>query len=198
MPLDEAFQVALADNDGCFVYFGGITCVIGKTESGFFVFDSHSRSFNGMLSVSGKSVRVLFDNLFEVYSHIQNLALSMGYSNSIECNLTGLSCLMNFTENDGNLLKMENGSGVLSEKSMLSEQENVKTSNQNDDVIIINQEQCQFSFCPLNTNLRKELCQKLSVPYICTENSADMLCSKTNMATPRTEKEIICLLCFVS
>lgn len=157
----------------------------------FFAFDSHSRSSNGLLSVSGKSVRILFDNPFEVYSHIQNLALSMGYSKSIECNLTGVSCTMNSIENDINFKKIEKELGVPIGKSMLSVEGNVKSSDQNDDVIFISQEQFQFTFSPLSTNSRKELCQKLNMPYICTEDSSDMHCPKTNIATQRTEKEII-------
>lgn len=37
LPLDKAFQIALADNDGCFVCYGGNTFLIGKTECGFFL-----------------------------------------------------------------------------------------------------------------------------------------------------------------
>lgn len=58
LPLDKAFQIALADNDGCFVCYGGNTFLIGKTECGFFfTFDSHSRSSEGMLSMVEKSTR---------------------------------------------------------------------------------------------------------------------------------------------
>lgn len=144
-----------------------------------------------MLSVSGKSVRVLFDNLFDVYSHIQNLAHSMGYSNSIECNLTGVSCTMNPIENDSNLLNVEEEASEPFEKLMSSEEQNVESTDQNDDLIFISHEQVQFSFSPLKTNIREQLCQKLNIPYICIGDSANMHCSKTNIAAPRTEKEII-------
>ena len=40
--------------------------LIGKTENGFFAFDSHSRSSDGMCSVSGKSIRVLLQTVEEV------------------------------------------------------------------------------------------------------------------------------------
>lgn len=58
----------------------------------------------------------------------------MGYSKSIECNLTGVSCTMNCSENDRNLHKKEQDApGVLFEKSMLSIERTVKTCDQNDD-----------------------------------------------------------------
>lgn len=167
LPLDEAFQVALADNDGCFVCFSGNTFLIGKTERGFFAFDSHSRSSGGMLSMCGKSTRVLLNNVYEVFSHIQNLARSMGYSNNIECNLTGVSCSMNATDDDGNLLMEKQDAAVVNERSMLSEETFLKTSDRDDDLIFVGQEQFQFSYIPLNSNLKKDLCQKLNVPYIC-------------------------------
>ena len=74
---------------------------------------------------------------------------------------------------------------------MSSEEQNVESTDQNDDLIFISQEQVQFSFSPLKTNIREQLCQKLNIPYICIGDSANMHCSKTNIAAPRTEKEII-------
>lgn len=63
---DDAIQIAPADTDGCFVCFGGNTLLLGKTECGFFAFDSHSRSINGMCSVTGKSTRILLKDYKEV------------------------------------------------------------------------------------------------------------------------------------
>lgn len=80
LALDEAIQIALTDTDGVLVCFGGNTLLIGKTENGFFAFDSHSRSSSEMFSVSGKSTRVLLQDIKDVYSYLLNLALSMGYS----------------------------------------------------------------------------------------------------------------------
>lgn len=158
---------------------------------GFFAFDSHSRSSDGMLSMSGKSTRVLLSNVYEVFSHIQNLARSMGYSNNIECNLTGVSCSMNATDDDGNLLRVKKDAAVVNERSMFSEDTFVKTSDRDDDLIFVGQEQFQFSYIPLNSNLKKDLCQKLNVPYICMENSTDIQHSISCMTTPRLERQIL-------
>lgn len=109
LPPYEAIQIALADTDGFFVWFGGNTLLIGKLESGFFSFDSHSRYSVGMLSMFGNSTRILFKDVAEVYTYIQDLAISMGYSNSIECNLTGISCKMNLIANDSSVPTEKNG-----------------------------------------------------------------------------------------
>lgn len=60
-----------------------------------------------MLNTFGKSTRVLLHNVGEVYSHIQDLVLSMGYSISDEWNLTGESCKMNSIEYVNNILRDE-------------------------------------------------------------------------------------------
>ncbi|XP_062613488.1 uncharacterized protein LOC134275232 [Saccostrea cucullata] len=191
LPLDDALQVALTDNDGCFVCFGGNTMLIGSTESGFFAFDSHSRSADGMLNVSGKSTRVLLQNVNEVYSHLQSLALSMGYSKSVECNVCGVTCRMNFIANDSELLEEEENIGKISQRQELSVETTVETSNTNDDLIFISHEQVQFSFCPLTMILKKHLCHILKIPYICTENSDNIQCTRTNIREPRCEKNIL-------
>lgn len=155
--LDVGLQVTLEDTDGCFICFGGNTFLIGKTESGFFAFDSHSRSSDGMLSISGKSTRVLLHNVAEVYSHIQNIALSMGYSNNIECNLTGVTCAMSSIENVRiNDTEVQNDNESF-ERSTVLEEMNDGTHDQDDDVMFISQEQFQFSFVPLSSHLKQDL-----------------------------------------
>lgn len=183
LPLHEALQVALTDTDGCFVCFGGNTLLIGKLESGFFSFDPHSRSSCGMLSMFGKSTRVLFQNIDEVYSHLQDLAHSMRYSQSIECNLTGVYCKMNSIFNVSNLLKEEKD--IAKEKSNAT----IESGDGEDDLVFIRQEQLQFCFTPLNAVFKKDVCQKLNIPYIYNENSSDFQSSKTNMTRPRLEKK---------
>lgn len=190
LPLDKGLQVALADTDGCFGCFGGNNFLIGRTETGFFAFDSHSRSSDGMLSMFGKSTSVLLNNVSEVFSHLHNIALSIGYSNSIECNLTGVSCKMKSIECVENLLE-QNDAGELFERPVSLDQMSVGTHDQNDDLIFISQQQVQFSFLPLPLNLRENLCQKLNVPYISNGDSVNMQCSRTNMTTLRLEKEIL-------
>ncbi|XP_062609537.1 uncharacterized protein LOC134271330 [Saccostrea cucullata] len=185
LPLDEALQIALANNDGCFVCFGGNTMLIGSTDNGFFTFDSHSRSFNGMLNVSGKSTRVLFQNVSELYSYLKSLALSMGYSKDVECNLSGVNCKMNFIAND-NGLHEEN----ISERQELTMESAVETCSRNDDLMFLSQEQLQFSFVPLTMDIKEHLCEMLNIPFICKENSDNIQCTRTNIAEPIFERNI--------
>lgn len=91
-PRKEALQIALANTDGCFVCFGGNTFLIGKRNEGYFTFDSHSRSIEGYLSESGKSTRILYRTIHELFSHIVTLARSMGYSETVQCEITGVHC----------------------------------------------------------------------------------------------------------
>ena len=99
LPLYEALQVALSDTDGCFVCFGGNTMLIGKTGNHFFTFDPHARTYQGMQSSTGKCSRILYETVNHLFEHIQNLARSMGYSQDVECNLTGVHCKMSFITN---------------------------------------------------------------------------------------------------
>lgn len=137
-----------------------------------------------MLSMFGKSTRVLFQNIDEVYSHLQDLAHSMRYSQSIECNLTGVYCKMNSIFNVSNLLKEEKD--IAKEKSNAT----IESGDGEDDLVFIRQEQLQFCFTPLNAVFKKDVCQKLNIPYIYNENSSDFQSSKTNMTRPRLEKKI--------
>ena len=77
--------------------------LIGKADNHFFTFDPHARTLQGMQSNTGKSTRVLYENLNQLFEHIQSLALSMGYSQDVECNLTGVHCRMNFIANPTDL-----------------------------------------------------------------------------------------------
>lgn len=162
LPLDETIQIALTNTDGFFVCFVGNTLLIGRLENGFFSFDSHARSPDGMLSILGNSTRVIFHNVDEVYTHIQNLALSMGYSNSVECNLTGVSCKMNLIAN--NSVSPKEGNDVC--ENFERTKSSLKTSDGNDDLMYVGQDQMWFSFIPLNSNVKKDLCHKMNVPFI--------------------------------
>lgn len=142
-----------------------------------------------MLSISGKSTRVLLHNVAEVYSHIQNLVLSMGYSNNIECNLTSETCAMSSIENVSYLDTEVQNDNEPFERSTVLEEMNDGTHDQDGDVMFISQEQFQFSFVPLSSDLKQDLCQKLNVPYICIRNTTDLQCSRTNIST-NLEKEI--------
>lgn len=134
--------------------------LIGKTESGFFAFDSHSRSSDGMLSVSGKSTRVLLHNEAEVYSHVQDLALSMGYSHRVERNFTGVFCTMSSIENVSKLFWEEEDASEIFEISSVLEEMSVGTDDQNDSVMFIGQEQFKFSFFSFEFKLEKRSLSK--------------------------------------
>ncbi|XP_062615266.1 uncharacterized protein LOC134277003, partial [Saccostrea cucullata] len=191
LPLDKALQVALTDTDGCFVCFGGNTMLIGSTENGFFAFDSHSRSSDGMLSVTGKSTRILFQNVNEVYSYLQGLALSMGYSEGVECNLSGVTCKMNFIANVSTLLEEEEDTSKLPKSSELLVETTVESCDRNDDVIFVDHEQLQYSFIPLTNDMKKHICQELNIPFISRRNAPEAQCYRTNITEPRFEKEIL-------
>lgn len=71
-PLLEGLQMALHETDGCFVCFGGNTLLIGKTDQEFFIFDSHARCPRGYVSFTGKSTRIIFKDVEEVFLHINH------------------------------------------------------------------------------------------------------------------------------
>lgn len=186
LPLDTALRLALTDSDGCFVCFSGNTILVGDIGSGVFIFDSHSRSFDGMCSVSGKSTRLLFQNASELYSYIQNIALSMGYKSSVECNLTSVSCPMNIVNNVTQLIEEIEDVENVSESPELENE----TCDENDDLIFVRNEQFQFSFIPLTVNLKKQICQNLNFPFINDETSNEVECSRMSISKPRVVKEI--------
>ena len=92
--LIDALQISLSDCDACFVCFGGNTFLVGKTCGKYFIFDSHSRTCEGFQTEDGRSIRIIHDSLFDVQQHILSLALSMGFANFVECEITGVVCSM--------------------------------------------------------------------------------------------------------
>ena len=52
--------------------------LIGKTENCFYAFDYHSGNSDGMCSISGKSTRVILQNVHEVFCHLERLVLHWG------------------------------------------------------------------------------------------------------------------------
>ncbi|XP_062580136.1 uncharacterized protein LOC134242119 [Saccostrea cucullata] len=173
--LEEALQLALTGTDGCFVCFGGNTLVIGKTEDGFFTFDSHSRSSEGLLSVNGKSTRVLFENLDRVCAYLQALARSMGYIRNVECNVTGAYCKMKCVSETRSQFDQKR-EDISSEKLSFDESpRNAFPSHitsfdagiENDDLVFISIEDEQFNFVPLISDTKKVICRKLKIPFLC-------------------------------
>lgn len=144
-----------------------------------------------MLSMFGKSTRILFQNVDEVYTYIQNLALSMGYSNSVECNLTGVLCKMNLIANDSSVLMEEGEIDTKCEETNMSVESSLQTCEEEDDLILIGQEQLQFRFIPMNSSLKKDLCKTLNIPYISLNDYVAIQCFSSNMTSPSQEKQIL-------
>lgn len=165
-PLYEALQMGLVDNDGCFVCFSGNTFLIGRTDSLYFTFDSHSRSSQGLFSHSGRSTRLLFRNIDDLYIHIQSLAKSMGFSNVVECNITGVKC--NSVSIEMNNQDLQNASDMITENSGNNLTEKHVDDCENE-VLFLQSEMGRFRFCPITASLKKELCSLLDIPY--TQNS---------------------------
>lgn len=142
-----------------------------------------------MCSVTGKSTRILLKDYKEVYSHLQNLALSMGYSRNVECNLTSVSCKMISLENT-NCWYEDNGDKGISQKEKLSLGRKDETPDENDDLLLVGCDNVQYDYFPIDTKLKKQLCEYLNIPYISTDNSSDIQCHGTHISKPRHEQAI--------
>ncbi|XP_062581095.1 uncharacterized protein LOC134242909 [Saccostrea cucullata] len=215
-PLFEALQIALTETNGCFVCFGGNTLLIGKTNDGFFSFDSHARCPRGYLSVRGKSTRILLKDVQDVYLHLRSLAISMGISQTVACELTGVLCSLKhfatavvnevkgtekysegnedsrqglLTSNQSKVKETERcfeGLKVSEKGGILSDQSEILQEN---DVMFMGEEFQRHDFIPLSVEKQKELCKVLGVPYHVSthENHA---ASVKDMDKPRGCKEI--------
>lgn len=82
----------------------------------------------------------------------------MGYSNKIECNLTGVTCAMSSIENISYLDTEVQDDNEPFERSTVLEKMNDRPHDQNDEVMFISQEQFQFSFVPKTRSLSKTEC----------------------------------------
>lgn len=178
--------MSLFESNGCFVCFGGNTLLIGRASNGFFSFDSHARCSRGYLSVRGKSTRIMLKDVQDVFQHLRLLALSMGFSKTVECELTGVSCSVKYFAT-AEVDELERSEDYLSEFVFMSDQSNVegtrryseqlKDSKQNDfvqdqsdtsqtnDVIFMGEEIKGYNFRPLSTQTQKNLCKELGLPY---------------------------------
>ncbi|XP_052695810.1 uncharacterized protein LOC128174255 [Crassostrea angulata] len=160
--LYEALQIALLESNGCFVCFGGNTFLIGKTNGFYFTFDSHSRSPQGLFSCSGKSTRLLFQNVEQLLEHIQKLAISMGFSSIVECNITGAICRAKKLEEEKKVCCTS------TEQSGENECENTTDcdgDSDDDAIVFIRNEENRFRFCPLSNALKEEFCIELGIQY---------------------------------
>lgn len=200
--------MALSGTDGCFVCFGGNTFLIGKTEDGLFIFDSHVRCSRGYVSFTGKSTRIMFKHVEDVFLHMKSLAISMGFTRTVECELSGVLCAVKefsigedcVEEREGTL---KQGFSFSSQSDIDTSEEKVEKVNysntdcimsnefeaiQTDDIIIVGEEVKQQNFIPLSTEKKRNLCKNLKLPYCdlaCEEKS-----SVKDMDKPINCKEI--------
>ena len=135
-PLYETLQIALIENDACFVCFSGNTMLVGRRSDGFFIYDSHSRSHEGLPHIDGKSTCIFFDEIDAVYLHLQELAKSMDKEAGVECEVTGVK---------------------VSSKQQQHEEPN--------DLILKTVSTVQTKFLPLTINAQRNMCKQLSIPY---------------------------------
>ena len=190
-PLLEALQIALAGTDGCFVSFCGNTFLIGRTVQGFFTFDSHSRSSKGYLIENGKSTRIMYMTIQELFHHVYTLAKSMGCSETTQCEITGVKCsLVHFqcmevsaqtqSEDDKHCEIICDGGEY---KNDILENVLSSTDDDDSDVIYDHTENRVFSFLPLLETKKQQLCQLLGI--VCSlMSSNDTVQNEENMDRP--------------
>lgn len=166
-PLYEALQISLVETDGCFVCFGGNTFLIGKTNGVFFTFDSHSRSSQGFFCPNGRSTRLLFISIEELFMHIQTLAKSMGYSNMVECNITGVKCNSISIERESR--KIDCSREINNDIHQNSLEHCIDDCH--DEVVFLRSEEERFKFCSMSHDTKQELCNKLGLPCTQTNDS---------------------------
>ncbi|XP_062569582.1 uncharacterized protein LOC134231612 [Saccostrea cucullata] len=203
--LTDALHIGLGETSGCFVCFKGNTFLVGKTEDGFFTFDPHSRSKSGCMSVSGRSTRILYQSVDDIYNHILSLAMSMGISGITECEITGVDCSVSqFATTDKHFIEIEPGKCTEQNKDLkLAVQENVDllTANvqsdangfqsfANDDVQLICSESHSISFLPLSNTVKLQLCQTLGIPQSGTNSNVEQDCFVQEAGAPSEYVEI--------
>lgn len=108
------------------------------------------------MSANGKSTCKIVKTVDEVHMHIIELALSMGFSNAIECEITGMCCKKVGIEEN-------------------VENEQVQAQNlMSCDVVYIQQEKTpKTEFRQFSANAKLTLCSNLKIPFI-----AKRLCSE--------------------
>lgn len=168
-PLQEAIQRGLENTDGCFICFGGNTLLCGVLKHGFFMFDSHSRTPSGKMTANGYSLCKSVKTVDDVQMHIIELAQSMGLSNAIECEITGISIkqIGSHEDTESNFLEAHS-----------------QTSSCED---IINIEDGDFpstEFVQITENSKLKLCSNLQIPFF-QKNASHVQCvSKEPAGSP--------------
>ncbi|XP_062581675.1 uncharacterized protein LOC134243443 [Saccostrea cucullata] len=203
--LTDALQIGLGETSGCFVCFKGNTFLVGKTEDGFFTFDPHSRSQSGCMIVSGRSTRILYQSVDDIYNHILSLAISMGISGITECEITGVDCSVSqFATTDKHVIEIEPGKYTQQNKDLnlaVKENRDLLTANvqsdangfqsvANDDVELICSESHSISFLPLSNSVKLQLCQTLGIPHSGTNSNVEQDCFVQEAGAPTECVEI--------
>lgn len=178
----DAMQISLLDTDGCFVCFGGNTFLVGKTCAKYFIFDSHSRTPEGYQTADGKSIRIIHDTLIDVQQHILSLALSMGFTNVVECEITGVVCTMTQVEDDTSIdfvLPDDMISAQIHERDNSRQSNFVEISQRDDSIVFLSEEKARspnvFSSDELLTEIvRKEICKELDLVFTDKEQHSNM------------------------
>ena len=89
--LDDAVQLSFTKSDYTFVTFRGNTFLIGKSGNFFFTFDSHSRSYDGLVDANhGKSTVIVYPNVISIVQHIRLLAGSMNIESVEQIEMTAV------------------------------------------------------------------------------------------------------------
>ncbi|XP_071944760.1 uncharacterized protein [Antedon mediterranea] len=90
--LGQALEYELCKYDACFMTFYGSTFAIIKRPTGYFIFDSHSRNNEGVLTENGRSVLLYFSSWQGIHKHCLTLAKSMNCPlHATQFDLTGMN-----------------------------------------------------------------------------------------------------------
>ncbi|XP_062593070.1 uncharacterized protein LOC134254555, partial [Saccostrea cucullata] len=184
----DALEIALGDSSGCFVCFRGNTFLVGKTEDGYFTFDSHSRSSSGCMSLNGKSTRILYQSVYNIYNHILSLALSMGFSGITDCEITSVDCSVRHFASTDKTERLE----IIekNEEQNLTFQENANISIvhtesvEDDDVEFVYSESQNIRFCPISQGMKEQLCQIMGIPHTNTIDNDVQYCHVQEVGAP--------------
>ncbi|XP_062600922.1 uncharacterized protein LOC134262538 [Saccostrea cucullata] len=197
--LSDALQISLEGTSGCFVCFMGNTFLVGKTADGFFTFDSHSRSPLGYMSVNGRSTRVLYHSVHDIFNHILSLAMSMGFSGITECEITGVdlsvSQVSSTDEHDVEIEQIEITQEMGDSKGAFQENTNIllksTPSVADDDCEIICSERSDISFLPLSFSKKVHLCQIIGIPHSNGIDNDEQVCLVQKVGAPVKCVEIV-------
>ncbi|XP_061180157.1 uncharacterized protein LOC133188671 [Saccostrea echinata] len=106
------------------------------------------------MSLNGYSTRILYKSIEDVYNHVLLLALSMGYSEMIDCEITGVNCSISKIE----AYEAQNDMHSSTKLQLVPDCGDV-------DFEVVSTESHKISFRPLSGNRKIELCQTLGISF---------------------------------